>query len=627
MIRSWDTEHEPGDDLVKLKPLTCVSWADETGAGLFHARDPAAKRFVAETLTHHVSVGANIAHDIAEACFEWPELIPLAWQAFADGRARCLIQCERLISIADGMDPEAGPNNLDDLCQKYGYGALDKDPSIRMSYGPLRDVPLSEWSEAHRIYPIHDARGGLRVALEQPQPTDWENASQADWLCNLMGVWGFRTDLNRVRKLKTHYERQRAEAFRILTAGTPLRKLRKGDVPWADVELLAAPLIRPNGREWSRNTKVAQARMAATGATRMTPGGVLTLDKQACRDSGDPILETYAEYSSLNKRLSTEMVALSLGEIHCWFKPVMTNNQTSCSTPWNAQNPPTSSISYRLPDGSWAKPPGERECVVPRPGCCFIDADYNLFQLRTFSQVCLEIVGQSTMADYLNEGKNLHSGFAARIMGIPVEQFDKKKFARMYDVAKRCNFGFGADMGEKRFLITCKKEGVIVTPQEFWKFKNEWKQMFPESRLYFSYIQSLGEGAQITELFTGRKRGNCSYPDAANGYFSALAASAAKAAWFQLARECYDPSQNSILFGDRPINFIHDQFLIETPDNDTAHDHAMRVKEIMETVTRPFLPDVPATTDPCLASCWSKKADAVFDKNKRLLVWSPSEAA
>ena len=36
-------------------------------------------------------------------------------------------------------------------------------------------------------------------------------------------------------------------------------------------------------------------------------------------------------------------------------------------------------------------------------------------------------------------------------------------------------------------------------------------------------------------------------------------------------------------------------------------------------------PDVPATVTPCLATCWSKDAAAIYDANKRLVPWSPPE--
>jgi hypothetical protein len=548
------------------------------------------------------------------------------WQAYEEGRVRDLIQCEVLSSVAAGTRAEpAYRGGLEAMALKYGFGQLDKDPEIRMGYGPLRDVvDLRLWSERQRQYALEDALAGRHIAQRQPLPVDWENASRAAFCCELMGAWGFRTHPGRVSPLRDHYWKELQKRVEILTRGNVLRKLSKSKKlltpdQYTTAELLAAQLLRVNpGNKtgYSENTFVTKARMIASGATRPTKGGDICCDAEACEYSGDPVLEALSEYASFEKRLG-DCDQLARGELHCWFKPVMTNNQTSCSTPYNAQNPPTEG--------------GERECIIPRPGNVFIDADYNLFQLRTFSQVCLEIVGQSRMADILNDpkGPNLHTITAAMILGVPPEAYDKKKDRaergdkNAYDMAKRCNFGFGADMGFKRFYRTCSKQGVIITEGDFWKYKNAWKRAYPEAVIYFDYIQSLGKGAVIEELFTGRKRGGCSYTDAANGYFSSLAASAAKAAWFRLARECYDPSRESLLFGSRPVNFVHDQFFLETPDDTGAHDRAMRVKEIMETETRPFLPDVPATTDPCLADRWAKSAEAIFDKHGRLQVWSP----
>ncbi len=357
------------------------------------------------------------------------------------------------------------------------------------------------------------------------------------------------------------------------------------------------------------------ARMLATGATRPTKGGSICCDAEALEASGDPVLAALAEYNSFQKRLGACDI-LARGELHCWFKPVQENNQTSCSTPYNAQNPPT--------DG------GERECIVPRPGQVFIDADVNLFHMHAFAQVCLEITGRSEMADVLNDfargvGQKPHVVTGAALAGIPLTEFEPKgKHAQFYAMAKRYNFSLLADAGFKRVAATCSKEGIQLDEGDFYRAKGTWKRRYPEAQAYFDYIQSLGDGAQITELFTGRLRGGCSYTDAANGYFSALANSALKAAWFVLARECYDPSRGSILLGSRPVDVIHDQFLVETPNDAGAHDRAMRVKEIMETELRVFMPDVPPTTDPCLASCFSKGAEAVVDSNGRLAVWSPS---
>lgn len=648
-IVSFDTETPPGNKYSKVQPLICFSYADDAGAVAFDWRDSQAKGLFVHALSQCISVGVNIAYDVAVCLNEWPDLTELAWDAYEAGRIRDLTQCERLVCIADGHYLKACPGSLDDLAVKYGYGALDKDPSHRMTYGRYRsgcrypedpydldstrwlpgtDTPFADWTEKQRQYPLHDVLAGRHIALAQRLPVDWENAARGDWCCFLMGAWGFRTDLARVARLRARYQTRLDEIVRELT--TCGRPLPTGKALKDVTEYLQYALLRiDNHGIPHKNLKVAKARMVASGIdldTVQTKGGDISTSESACYESGDPLLRKYASYSSIGKRLGTDLLALTAGEIHCWFKPVMENNQTSCSTPYNAQNPPTEAADY---DGeTWEV--AERECIIPRPGHCFLDLDYNLFHLRTFSQVCLDIVGHSTMADFLNGGtRNMHQYVGAGIANVPYEDFDKKgKHKLYYDTAKRLNFGGLADMGYDRYCTTLRKEHLpLIAKEEFYKQKNLWKSSWPETWDYFAYIQSLGDGAQITELYTGRQRGGCTYTDAANGYFSALAASAAKKAWFRIARECYDPSRGSILLGDRPVIFIHDQFIIESPWNEAAHDHAMRVKEIMEQEPRDMLPDVPPTTDPCLASCLSKKAESVFDEHGRLLVWSPEEVA
>lgn len=596
ILISWDTEHAPFDDYQKLQPLTCVSYAAEGGgANVFHVHDPHAKGIVERALRAHISVGANIAHDMAEVCFEWPDLTPLVWQAYADGRVRDLIQCERLITIAAGEYLPACAKNLEELALKYGFGQLDKSEDVRLGYGSLRDMPLDAWSDAQRRYPVEDARAGLAVAMAQPPPVDWENASRADFICDLMGVWGFHTDLARVEKLRAHCRNKIDGHIALLTG---------------------AGLLRPNKKQasgYSKNMAAIKEKVVASGATRETAGHQICCDAEALAGSGDPALKALADYASTVKRLGACDI-LSRGRLHCWFKPVQENNQTSCSTPYNAQNPPT--------DG------GERECIIPAPGNVFIDADFDLYHLRAFSQVCIDIVGHSEMAKVLNNptGPKIHVVTGAALAGIPIDQFDKKgAHAKLYTMAKRYNFALLADAGYDRIAAACSKDGIHLDKEEFWQAKNTWKRTYPEAPLYFNYIQEIAGDhyATITELVTGRVRGGCSYTDAANGYFSALANSAMKAAWFVLARECYDPSRNSILFGSRPVLEVHDQLFVETPNDEGAHDRAMRVKAIMESETLPFMPDVPPTTEPCLATCWSKTAEAVYDKDGRLTPWSP----
>lgn len=139
---------------------------------------------------------------------------------------------------------------------------------------------------------------------------------------------------------------------------------------------------RPNPKAGSRDTKSAAARLLAVagdGLVRLTKTGIkvlgngkirevtadvirgnfeewgpyVALDSDACQESADPLLEAYAEASSLVKVLSNDVAAWAQGvylPVHTHFDLAATTRTTSAGP--NVQNP------RRLP--------GVRECIVPR---------------------------------------------------------------------------------------------------------------------------------------------------------------------------------------------------------------------------------------------------------------------
>jgi DNA polymerase I-like protein with 3'-5' exonuclease and polymerase domains len=85
----------------------------------------------------------------------------------------------------------------------------------------------------------------------------------------------------------------------------------------------------------------------------MTKAGEVCLDSDACKSSGDPLLEAYAEFSSMSKVLSNDVEMLRKGTvvpIHTHFDMADTGRVTSAKP--NTMNP------RRLA--------GVRECYVPR---------------------------------------------------------------------------------------------------------------------------------------------------------------------------------------------------------------------------------------------------------------------
>ena len=170
------------------------------------------------------------------------------------------------------------------------------------------------------------------------------------------------------------------------------------------------------------------------------------------------------------------------------------------------------------------------------------------------------------------------------------------------------------------------------------ELRHVWFTIYPEMRTYFDYIKNCtkdernvardAEGKAIQlycyETPLGAMRRGCTFTSVANGLgLQSPGAEGAKAATFLINRECRDSTRNSVLFGCRPILFVHDEIITEIPEDNLMHERAMRIGELMVQAMAMVCPDVPIKAEPLLMRSWSKDAAPKFDANKRLTIWTP----
>jgi len=622
-----DTETELITDTCKAPRLVCVSAAWPDGSA------------VSRQLLHHEEaeahlawwigdmgcrlIGQNIAYDFGVVGQAHPHLMPAIWRAYEADRVQDTSLRERLIDIAQGRYQLARkgfrPYSLETLAKKYLGWQLDKD-TWRLRYGELRDLPVSEWPEEAREYSLKDAESTLLVKQAQdrysPFFADEFRQARAAWWIHLMSAWGIRTDLDQVLRLEEDSHREYAELEQIL---------------------MEHGLVRDDKKR-TRNTKLAKARMVEV--MRRDPKNVevvdgvekvlvkatqkqeISLDREACEDSGDPVLKAYAGLSALKTVIAKDIPFLKRGEIHSRFEPILATGRTSSSDP-NIQNP--------------RREGGVRECFVPRPGHVFACADYAIIELRTWAQVCIRALGESRLAERINAGFDPHLDLGAQVLGISYEEaLANKKRPDVADArqkAKPGNFGFPGGMGANKFRAYAKASyGMLFTLEEAINLRARWMKNWPEAQKYFDWIQKRHEwrlfhrkeysdnATTIRQHVSDRYRGGCSYTEACNGYFQALAADIGKAAGFEIARACYDETVGSILFGSRIVNFVHDEFILEVPDDALAHERAVEVGRIAVEQANRFIPDVPAKCEPLLCRRWSKSAEPVYEAG-RLVPW------
>lgn len=584
--------------------LACVSWATVEAHGLLHHSE-ARPLFEQLLFGDQLIVGAHIAYDMVVACAEWPDLIPAVFAAYSNDRVTDVLIREKLIDIAGGW--LKNKYSLAEVVRNRLKIQLDKG-SVRLGFGELRHVPLKQWPAESVRYAQTDGVVTLQVYQDQEKDKHWLldqfRQTRASFWLQLMSVWGLRTDEAGVRTLTEKTQAKFDEMTRELVAAGLMREKRTKKKATKTIEVT-----------YHKNTKVAMQRMEAAWAVRKgdaqpnrTSKGI-SLNADNCDRSGDPLLEKYAEHSSVQTFISNFLPLVQSGThtpIHTEFDSLLNTGRTSSSP--NTQNQPVSG--------------GIRECFVPRPGWMYAIGDYSGMELHTWSQVCFALFQFSDMGEALNNGADPHTQMAATLLGIPyevaVQEYELDPKGRVYlprQTGKVGNFGLPGGLGVKRFVDYARNNyGVIVTLEQSREIKDAWLSSWREARMYLDWVGQQGESGSIMmeQLFVGRFRGGCSYTEAANTMFQGLASDCAKAAGFLITRACYaDPT--SVLYGSRPVNFVHDEWVVEVPDDYYAHDRAVELARLMKLGADQYLPNFPSRVEPLLARRWSKSAKPVFD--------------
>jgi DNA polymerase I len=614
MITAIDFETAPIEPGLMAPPPVCLSFANAEGSGLLVGEDMHA--YLRTVLANGmVLVGCNVAYDLAVAVAEWQDLWPSVFEAYDHDRVADVGVRQRLIEIAMGEYRQHGGFSLDALVHRLCDREMSKDDAVRLTFWPLRDTPVEQWPEAHKTYAIGDAQGTLDVFLAQEKGlaevhreavlADQHRQCRAAFALHLVECWGLRTDAAGVAALRRACEERQSV-------------LRD--------ELLAAGLLRETKKGISRSVRVAQERMLQVCPNaRLTEKGrelksrevkYISVDEEACQDSGDPVLEHYSEFSRLGSLLSGHVTAMEAGTvlpIHTHFEVLLDTGRTSSSAP-NVQN------VRRLE--------GARECFVPREGWVFVGCDFDKAELHTLAQTCLDLFHRSALADALNGGYDPHTGLGARLAHDTYEGL-KEKIAAGDPVAKEWrprakpgNFGFPGGMGPNGMQAYAKSTyGVIMTLAECEELYAGWQEQWPEVAYdYLGWIKDLTAATGFTtiEHFTsGRWRGRVPFCVAANSFFQGRTADGMKAALYAVIRKCYLPG--TALYGCRVVNEVHDEFIVEAPLV-IAPEAAEELRSTMIAAYNAFTPDVPVHASPVLMDRWSKKAKELRE-NGRLVLW------
>ncbi len=575
--------------------LICVSWFNGTESGIFHWKE-AEKKLI--SIFNRCSPEAplifhNAPYDLAVFANQFPSLLPLIFNALDKGCIRDTLIRERLYRISQGTTNQYR-YSLAELTKRYFDVELDKT-TWRGGYGELKEIPVDQWQEGYRKYAIDDAVYTGKIYLAQnelPQDIfyDEPNQNRASFALRLVSNHGIMTDPVAIAKLKD-------ETLETISKIKP--------------ELIEAGLIRKND---TRNMKLAEQMMVeAWPDCPRTPTGKPCTDEESCESSGHPLLIKLSQYRQCQTLLSKDVESLEKGihtPIHTRFESLLDTGRTSSSSP-NIQNP--------------RRAPGVRECYVPRPGYVFVSCDYEMAELHTLAQVCYKLFGHSELREKLNANFDPHLGVASQLLGITYEEAVARKketeVKNARQTAKIANFGLPGGMGVARFIEHAANQGVKLTRAEAQNLKDVWLDTWPEMRKYFDYISKLtGKSTgNVVQMFSNRRRGNVRYTEACNTYFQGMAADGAKDALYEVIRACH-LIKKSPLYGCRVVNFVHDELIVEVPENNIDKP-AKELARIMVDTFNKWTIDVHDKAESCAMRCWTKAAQTCYDSKGELIVW------
>ena len=202
----------------------------------------------------------------------------------------------------------------------------------------------------------------------------------------------------------------------------------------------------------------------------------------------NPIITEIMAYRELQKLLSTyidvipNMVGKD-GRLHSKFLQNATTTGRFSSIDPNLQNLPIKTeLGKRIRNG-----------FVAQKGYKLSAFDYGQIELR----VAAILSGDEKMTEIFKEGKDIHTGVASFVFGVPLDKVDSE----MRRKAKVINFGIIYGMG-----VSSLRKNLGGTREEAQTFYNNYFNQFSGVRDYLDNVKTFAEKNLYVETLFGRRR-------------------------------------------------------------------------------------------------------------------------
>lgn len=544
-------------------------------------------------LTH----GGSYDHAVTLEYF--PDLRHKLWEKFERNELRDSLPTERIIEISTGV---RGGLKLDVLAARYGVKVTKS--CVQKDFGRYLGRPLSEYSAEHKRYVIGDSaelwnlfdrqwgRGIVGLA-------DLGDLMRSDFWLRLCSNYGIRTDPDRVELLESSTQEE-------------VQELTERAWAWGAMRTKMTPAQQREGKWFSRIESVVHQRVLEAyggnpprtdgwdagldrkgrqtdergipGSDKFDPLWGVSASKAVLEESGDPILEDYARLGELLKVRNQDVKMLKLGT----QQPIHTRFGFTISTRTTSSGPPLQ---------TFRKKRGIRECLMPRPGCCYVETDYPSLELFAVAQVCAWKLGRYDLVGHMNNGRDYHAVIAEGIFkGKPHPEFGAMSYAEIMkrkgsdeivkavrDCGKFGNYGLlGFMSNPETFQYYVNNgsrteenpRGLQWTKEQAGEVMVDWHKVAIDPVAFLSYVATLKnrtgfydvEIPGTTIVLRGATR-----TTAANVHFQGLGAVIARRAGWKLAYRQYIARTMPA----RTVNFVHDAFLVECKieDRDEAARH------------------------------------------------------
>lgn len=349
--------------------------------------------------------------------------------------------------------------------------------------------------------------------------------------------------------------------------------------------LIDCGIIQPRGPKkdpWRKSAvdeATVQALLRAAGVTEVTEASeeledpeeqLLVADRLTLVKSGDPRLKLLADYKTKGKQNGlVEAYDVEGGVVRARYNSLVTTGRMSCSQP-NVQQVP--------------KRGGLRECWLPSPGNVFVEGDYAMLELYTFSDTCARFGIHSRLREALNLKQDVHTIVAAN------------PAVGTRDLAKVFNYGGLGGMGPATMQANIEKQLNLLLPvEQIKRAQDAWLQTWPEVREYWAYntriahpagykrdkwgIQRMTFKYKVTNPQTGKQR-LAYYCAAQNFGFQGPGGTIIKLALAKAHRR-----------GLHPVAVLHDQLLCDELAGD-AEAARMELRATMREAAEETCPNV-----------------------------------